>query len=149
MIDQATSSDDGVTQSGFMTVLSRMGERVASLEAKHEALKDDTQVIRLNIHQINNELQKIVVANERNRQSLQHLTHQVGLLVTAAPAIASAVATFEGMRADLKAVIDHRQRGEGRLNAMHEFVGFLRGVLPWLVALAGVGVWAWQNIALR
>jgi hypothetical protein len=67
--------------------MSRMGERVAGLEARLEALKGDTETTRSSIHAINGELQKIVIVEEGCRQSLLHLTNQVTTLVNAAPAI--------------------------------------------------------------
>ncbi len=69
-------------------MLSRMGERVAGLEARLESLKSDTEHTRGSIHAINGELQKVVITEQR----------------------------------------------------------FL---LPWLVALGAMSVWAWEHLAFH
>lgn len=124
------------------STLSRMGERVAKLEANHEALKGDTEVIRHSIHAINQELQKVVIAEQNCMNSLVNLTNQVNRLVDAAPAIAGAVSTFDGMRADMKALIAVR---EGKTT----LAGFAKVVLPWLIGGAGLLAWGIQHLGLK
>jgi hypothetical protein len=51
-----------------------MGERVAKLEANHESLKDDTGHIRSAIHEVNGELQKLVLLEHACQISLVNLT---------------------------------------------------------------------------
>jgi chromosome segregation ATPase len=139
--DDSLSSGSG-DHGSVLVQMSRMGERVAGLEARLEALKGDTETTRSSIHAINGELQKIVIVEEGCRQSLLHLTNQVTTLVNAAPAIQAAVQTFEGMRADLRAILS-------KDTARNSMIAMLTRLVPWLVVSAGFFWWAWQHLAIK
>ena len=126
----------------LLGMMSRMAERVAKLETGHEALKSDTEVIRHSIHAINGELQKVVIAEQSCLNSLSNLTVQVARLVDAAPAIARAIETFEGMRADLRVVIQEH----GARVSLHDIGS---KVLPWLAAICAGSAWAWEHFSLK
>jgi hypothetical protein len=134
----AVSGDHG----SVLVQMSRMGERVAGLEARMEALKGDTETTRSSIHAINGELQKIVIVEEGCRQSLLHLTTQVTMLVQAAPALAAGVQTFEAMRKDLSDILS---RQVAKTNAQTH----AQRLLPWLIALGGLAWWAWEHLVLK
>lgn len=69
-------ADETVTidHSPLIGPLSRMGERVAALEAKHDAMKGDTEVIRRSVHDMNQEIQKVVLTEHQCLMRLENLT---------------------------------------------------------------------------
>jgi hypothetical protein len=66
MTPEATLPEEALTLSSpqWLAPLTRMGERVAVLEEKFSGLKGDTEMIRSNIHSINNTLQ-VAVGTDR------------------------------------------------------------------------------------
>lgn len=144
-------SDNPVDQlpGSSVNLLSRMGERVARLEATQEALKGDTTNIRSSIHSINGELQKVVITQERSLTGLNALTAEVAKIVAASPAIERAVQAFEGMRSDLRTLIEEHHRRDGQHSNMQSVMLFLRGLLPWLVALAALAAWSWEHLSFH
>ena len=91
-------------------------------------------------------LQKIFLAEERCAASLVSLSAQVAKLVEQAPMVSIAVSEFAGMREDVKELIMMRQRWQDGQNWRTGIMTFLRTLLPWLAAVAGMSLWAWTNL---
>jgi hypothetical protein len=80
-IDQLSPEDAHVIPSAMLAPLTRMGERLAGLEARATveiaALKQDTQVIRSSMHDTNNNMQLFVAAERQCASSLATLSVQM------------------------------------------------------------------------
>ena len=122
-----------------------MAERVAVLETKTNSLKEDTSVIRSNIHGINNEMQKFVAAEMRCADNLAKILEAIKDL----PLIVAAVATFTEMRPELRSVMkDHEQRigiaAFGKKFAM--IVGAAAALVAVLAGIGGGLVWLAEHL---
>ena len=122
--------------------LSAMGERVAVVET---TIREALPVIRSNIHNINNEMQKVVAQGERCDRSLELILSKLGEL----PTIATAASTFAAMHPDLQEVLREREQSLG-LAAFGRRFGMIVAAVAALVAavggIAGGLVWLSQHL---
>ncbi len=82
--------------------ISAMGERVAVVETKLGALKDDTAIIRAALHSVNGEMQKIVGSEERREAAIKAIAAQTAHL----PELMLKVQSFDELKPRLTALID-------------------------------------------
>lgn len=130
-----------VEQHGDRT-LSAMGERVAVVETQ---LREGLPVIRANIHDIRNEMQKVVAQGERCDRNLELILGKLGEL----PTIASAAATFAAMHPDLREVLREREQGLGLAAFGRRFGMIVAAVAALVVAGGGIGaffIWLSQHL---
>jgi len=122
-----------------------MAERVAVLETKTNALKEDTSAIRFNLHGISNKMQEFVAAEMRCADNLAKIVEAIRDL----PMIAAAMASFNEMRPELRDVFNERQRQEG-LSAFGKRFAMIVAAAAGLVAavggIAGGLVWLSQHL---
>lgn len=133
-------------ETSLLNIVSRLGERVAKAEMGLEAVKNDTEHLRVQGHEVANSLQKIFLMEQTCAQSLTTLSAQVTKLVDQAPVVSIAVAEFSGMRQDIKGLIEMRQRWQDNQNWRTALAVWLRTILPWIAAIAGMSLWAWTNL---
>lgn len=80
-VEQLTAEDVRAIPASLMALLTRTGERLASLETRATveiaALKKDTESIRINQHDQRNEMQKIVAAEQQCATSLAAINVQM------------------------------------------------------------------------
>jgi len=126
--------------------LSRIGERVARLEAGHEALKGDTESIRSNLHTLANEVQKVVITEERCLSQLSTVAGQVSELVRAMPGVTATISAFEGMRTDLRTVIEANHQARGAESVKERLLNHLGRILPWLAAVGAIIAWGYEHV---
>jgi prefoldin subunit 5 len=119
---------DDAAEAGTSTIFSRVGERVAVLEAKTDALKEDTGRIRASIHDINNELMKVTYAEQNCANNLSIMATQMSALGQQVAALATAVA-------DLVAL---RNRGEGAWATLFRLGSIIVGTCVMAGAIATV-----------
>lgn len=125
--------------------MTRHGERLAAVEVKCDALKGDMEHVRASMHGVNNELQKIVIAEEACKAALSHIRGQVDAMVAAAPSVNAVIEEFRGMRSDLREVIDGWKRQQGSRAMLLAF----NRVLPWVVAIVTGAAWAWEHFLAK
>lgn len=122
-----------------------MAERVAVLETKTNSLKEDTSVIRANIHGINNEMQKFVAAEQRCVDHLGKILEATKDL----PLVVAAVATFTEMRPELRTLMAEREQRAGLSAFGRRFamiVAAAAGLVAVIGGIAGGLVWLSQHL---
>jgi hypothetical protein len=135
-----SSGEPKVTVPDARTV-NAMGERVAILETRIAALKEDTTTIRAGMHGMNNEMQKFVAAEAQCVNKLALILEALKDL----PLILASIAAFNEMRPDLRSVIADKEQRAG-LSAFGKkfsmviiagaaFVGIIGGVIGALIWL--------------
>jgi|SRR5579859_912996 len=92
----------------------RLSERLAVVETKVEGLKDDTSVIRSNIHGVNNILQQIIAMEQRCETRLAQLLE----LTKDLPTIAATTLSFSNMKEEIEGMIKERQERKGAWKAV-------------------------------
>ena len=136
---------EGKEESSFDTLaqvfnpLTRLGERVAAIEAKYEGLKSDTSSIRSTLHDTHNRMQEFVAMERQCATNLERLSliqvnvsEQVTKLATAVEVLISAKA-----------------RGEGALWASIKIITLIAAVTSGLaVVLGGLG-WALEHLTFN
>jgi len=122
--------------------LAAIGERVAVVET---TVREALPVIRSNIHNINNEMQKVVAQGERCDRNLELILSKLADL----PSIASSATAFAAMHPELREVLREREQSLGLAAFVRRF-GMIVGAAAALVAvLSGVGaffIWLSQNL---
>jgi predicted component of type VI protein secretion system len=134
-----------ISVSGDSRTTVAMAERVAVLETKTNSLKEDTSVIRANIHGINNEMQKFVAAEMRCVEHLAKILEAIKDM----PMLIGAVAAFTEMRPELREVIKDREQRRGVLSFGHRFALILGACVAVVSLLGGIGgmlVWLAQHL---
>lgn len=111
-----------------------MAERVAVLETKTNSLKEDTSVIRSNIHGINNEMQKFVAAEQRCADNLGKILEAIKDL----PMVIAAVATFTDMRPELREMMKEREQRRGITSFGTRFAMIVGAVAAFVAVLGGI-----------
>lgn len=122
-----------------------MAERVAVLETRVGALKEDTSSIRSNIHGINNEMQKFVAAEMRCVDHLAKILDAIKDL----PVLIGAVTAFNEMRPELRAVFEERSQRAGLASFGKRFtmiVGAGAALVAVLGGIAGGLIWLSQHL---
>ena len=122
-----------------------MAERVAVLETRVGALKEDTSSIRSNIHGINNEMQKFVAAEMRCVDHLGKILEAIKDL----PILIAAVTAFNEMRPQLQQVFEERAQRAGLASFGKRFtmiVGAGAALVAVLGGIAGLLVWLSQHL---
>ena len=122
-----------------------MAERVAVLETRVGALKEDTSSIRSNIHGINNEMQKFVAAEMRCVDHLGKILEAIKDL----PVLIAAVTAFNEMRPELRQVFEERAQRAG-LSAWGKRFGMIVTAGAALVVIVGGivagAIWLTQHL---
>jgi hypothetical protein len=106
-------SDGSQDMTDPRTVIAQ-SERLAVVETKVEGLKEDTGVIRSNIHVVNNVLQQIISMEQRCETKLSELI----ALTKDLPTIARTANSFSEMKDEIEAMIDERQQRQGAWRAI-------------------------------
>lgn len=122
-----------------------MAERVAVLETRMGALKEDTATIRTNIHGINNEMQRFVVAEMQCVDKLAKILEAIKDL----PLVVSTVASFNDMRPELRALMAEREQRAGLAVFGRRFamiVAAMAGLVAAMGGIAGGLVWLSQHL---
>ncbi len=89
-------------------------ERLAIVETKVEGLKDDTGVIRSNIHAINEALQKVFILEERCERSLSQLLE----ITRDLPTIAASAQSFHTVKAQIENLVHESDQKKGAWRAV-------------------------------
>ncbi len=139
-----SSGEPKVTAPDARTV-NAMGERVAILETRIAALKEDTTTIRAGMHGMNNEMQKFVAAETQCVNKLAQILDALKDL----PLILASIAAFNEMRPDLRVVLTEREQRAG-LTAFGKRFSMIVVAGAALVAIlggiAGGLVWLTQHL---
>ena len=122
-----------------------MAERVAVLETRVGALKEDTSSIRSNIHGINNEMQKFVAAEVRCVDHLGKILEAIKDL----PVLITAVTAFNEMRPGLQQVFEERHQRAGLASFGKRFSMIVAAGAAFVVMVGGMvagAIWLAQHL---
>lgn len=140
----STVSDQLIVPTDPRTVAS-MAERVAVVETRMSALKEDTTTIRASLHSVNNEMQRFVSAEMQCADKLAKILDAIKDL----PLVVAAVATFTDMRPELRALMAEREQRAGLAVFGRRFamiVAAVAGLVAAIGGLAGGLVWLSQHL---
>lgn len=139
------SEDDVAVQipAALIAPLTRMGERVAALEARATteiaSLKRDTEVIRAAIHDINNNQQRFVAAEQQCASGLALLTEKMAGHTDQIAAIATSIHEFATARS----------RAEGAWWATGKIAIVASTCLSGLAAAVTATLWALNHLSIH
>ncbi len=116
-----------------------LAERVAIVETKIGALKDDTQVIRATHHEINNRMQEFVAAERLCASNLGTLVATQATVTAQIAELTEAVQSLAITKAQV----------EGAWKATVRFATLIAALISAIAVLAGGLIWAIQHFAVR
>lgn len=129
--------------SSLVVPLTRMGERVAALEARATseiaALKKDTEIIRTAIHDINNNQQRIFAAEQQCANGLATLVEKMTSHAEQIASIAKSIHEFGALRV----------HAEGAWWAAGKIALVLSTTLGTIAASVTVMWWALQHVSVH
>lgn len=138
-------SDNGKQTIPNNRTIESTGERVAIVETKLAAVKEDTATLRKSMHDVFGEMQKFVAAETKCADHLAEIKNSLKDL----PALASAVSAFTEMRPDLRTLVAEREQRLG-IAAWGRRFGMIVAAAAALVAavggIAGGLVWLAQHL---
>jgi len=122
-----------------------MAERVAVLETRVGALKEDTSSIRTSIHGVNNRMQEFVAAEMR---CVDHLAKILDAIKDM-PVLVASVTAFNEIRPELRAVFEERSQRAGLASFGRRFSMIVVATAACIAALGGIAgglVWLSQHL---
>lgn len=122
---------EGADDISALAPLTRMGERVASSEAKIEALREDTRTIRSSIHTINGEIQKMVILEERCAASLKSIEDQ-----------------NRQQNQDIRTLLTAQQKADGAIWATARIASVVVTLLAGLAVIVGAIIWGFEHLRM-
>lgn len=138
------SESDGierVASEGSRTLVA-LSERVAVVETKVGALKEDTGVIRSTMHSINNEMQRFVSVEQQCAAALNQLV----ALTKDLPTIAEHARDFVAMRSGLTSVIEEHHQRRGAWAAAATTGSVVLGSITVGGAIVGMVLWLMGHV---
>jgi uncharacterized protein YgbK (DUF1537 family) len=116
-------------------IVSSMAERVAVLETRVVALKEDTSTIRSSVQGINNEMQRFVAVEMQCAEKLAKILEAIKDL----PLVVAAVATFTEMRPEIRSLLTEREQRAGLAVFGRRFAMIVGAGVAMMTLLGGLG----------
>jgi chromosome segregation ATPase len=119
--------------------LTRLGERVAVIEANYSNLKEDTASIRSNIHHSNNKMQELIALERECSMSLDQLVSAQATMAQQVRSLAESVNTL----------LIAKSKGEGAWFATTRITVFVLSILTGAATVVAGVMWALGHLSIK